>query len=370
MATYRPALTDETSQIPSSSSILSPRSRVQPTLEHFDKPLLLTMLDTEESFDWDKPFTRSATDVTSMVSQVKAHRVFERYGVVPTYLVDYPVVSQDAGRAPLLDMLRDRLCDVGTHLHPWVTPPFLEEVNNRNSYPGNLPLELEFAKLQTLTGTIEDLLGLRPQVYRAGRYGVGPRTGDLLRHLGYLVDSSVMANWDFTAQDGPDFTAISAEPYWIDQDRSILEIPCTAAVVGSAAWSPELVHRAVFSPTSKRLGIPSVTARLRLMERIRLTPEGITVTEGKRLLRYMHARGHKVFVLTYHTPSLVPGNTPYVRSTEDLARFLRWLDEIYDFFTTEICGRCATWRDVHAAITDVAQSRPTTAAVPEPLPLA
>ncbi len=170
------------------------------------------MLDTEEAFDWDKPFTRSATDVTSMASQVKAHRVFERYGVVPTYLVDYPVVSQDAGRAPLLEMLRDGLCDVGTHLHPWVTPPFLEEVNNRNSYPGNLPLELEFAKLQTLTETIEDMLGLRPQVYRAGRYGVGPRTGDLLRHLGYLVDSSVMANWDFTAQDGPDFTAISARP--------------------------------------------------------------------------------------------------------------------------------------------------------------
>ncbi len=370
MATYRPALMDETSQIPCSSSILSPGFRIPATLEHFDKPLLMTMLDTEEAFDWDKPFTRSATDVTSMASQPKAHRVFERYGVVPTYLVDYPVVSQDAGRAPLLDLLRGGLCDVGAHLHPWVTPPFLEEVNNFNSYPGNLPLELEFAKLQALTRTIEDVFGLRPQVYRAGRYGVGSRTGDLLRHLGYLVDSSVMANWDFSAQDGPDFTTISARPYWIDQDRSILEIPCTAAVVGSSAWSPELVRRAVFAPTSKRLGIPSIMARLRLMERIRLTPEGITVTEAKRLLRHMHAHGHKVFVLTYHTPSLAPGNTPYVRNTEDLERFLRWLDEIYDFFTTEIGGRCATWRDVHATIAGVTPSRPTTAAVPEPLPLA
>ncbi len=370
MATSRPFLMDGASQIASSSSILNPRFRIPATLEHVDKPLLITMLDTEEAFDWDKPFTRSATDVTSMASQVKAHRVFERYEVVPTYLVDYPVVSQDAGRAPLLDMLRDGLCDVGAHLHPWVTPPFLEEVNNHNSYPGNLPLGLEFAKLQALTQTIEEVFGLRPQVYRAGRYGVGPRTGDLLRHLGYLVDSSVMANWDFTAQDGPDFTAISASPYWIDQDRSILEIPCTAAVVGNSAWSSEWVRRAVFAPTSKRLGIPSAMARLRLMERIRLTPEGITVTEGKRLLRSMHAHGHRVFVLTYHTPSLAPGNTPYVRNAEDLARFLRWLDEIFDFFTTEIGGRCATWREVHAAIASVTPSCTTAAAVPEPLPLA
>ena len=101
MATYRPSLMDEAAQIPCSSSILSPRFHIPATLEHVDKPLLLTMLDTEEAFDWDKPFTRSATDVTSMTSQAKAHRVFERYGVVPTYLVDYPVVSQDAGRAPL-----------------------------------------------------------------------------------------------------------------------------------------------------------------------------------------------------------------------------------------------------------------------------
>ena len=254
-------------------------------------------------------------------------------------------------------------------MHPWVSPPFLEPVTNRNSYPGNLPLALEFDKLRTLTEKIEAALGVRPRIYRAGRYGVGQRTGDLLRNLGYLVDSSVMANWDFTAQEGPDFTAISAAPYWIDQDRSILELPCTAAVVGGSSWPSEFMRRAVFAPVSERVGIPSLTARLRLLERIRLTPEGITVTEGKRLLRYMLARGHKVFVLTYHTPSLVPGNTPYVRNNEDLDRFLRWLDEIYGFFTTEIGGRCATWRDVHGAMSGVVAAGPVMAAVPEVVPI-
>ncbi len=348
-------------QIAASSSILNPRFHVRANIERLRQPLLLTIIDAEEAFDWNQPFTRSATNVTSMASQASAHRIFERFGVVPTYMVDYPVVSQDTGRQPLCDMLRSGACDVGTQLHPWVSPPFIEDVTNRNSYPGNLSLPLEFDKLRRLTEQIEASLDMRPQIYRAGRYGVGARTGDILRSLGYLVDSSVMSSWDFTAQEGPDFTQISATPYWIDDERSILEIPCTAAVVGGIAEPPELLRRAVFTPWSERLGIPSLTARLRLLERIKLTPEGITVAEAQRLLRHMLAHGHRVFVLTYHTPSLVPGNTPYVRSEQDLQRFLAWLEEIYGYFTSEIGGRCATWREVHAAMLDATPAPPVLA---------
>ena len=91
-------------------------------------------------------------------------------------------------------------------------------------------------------------------------------------------------------------------------------------------------------------------ARLGLMERIKLTPEGMAIEEAKRLVRYMKAEGHRVFVLTYHSPSLEPGNTPYVRSQEDLSNFLRWLDEFYDFFTSEMGGDCVSWRDVRTAL--------------------
>jgi glycosyltransferase involved in cell wall biosynthesis len=51
-------------------------------------PMLVTTVDAEEDFNWNGPFVRTASRVTSMRSQYKAHRVFERYGVIPTYLVD------------------------------------------------------------------------------------------------------------------------------------------------------------------------------------------------------------------------------------------------------------------------------------------
>ncbi|HUB10797.1 MAG TPA: glycosyltransferase [Acetobacteraceae bacterium] len=334
----------------STASIVNRRLHAPASLDRLERPCLVTIIDAEEEFDWSAQFSRASTGVGSMLCQEPAQRILDRYDSVPTYMVDYPVVSHDAGRAPLRDMLQAGRCDIGTQLHAWVSPPFEEQVNNRNSYPGNLSVGLELEKVRCLTEAIEAALGTRPRIYRAGRYGAGTRTADILKHQGYLADTSVMPGWDFTAQEGPSFTRFSAQPHWLDEANNLLELPASSAVVGQLAGLPSALRHLVFAPPSEYLGLPSLTARLRLLERIKLSPEGITIPEGKRLIRHMLARGHKVFVLTYHTPSLVPGNTPYVRSRADLDRFLAWLDEIYGFFTGEIGGRCANWREIYDAL--------------------
>jgi GT2 family glycosyltransferase len=313
-------------------------------------PMLVTTVDAEENFDWSGPFIRTASRVTSMRSQHKAHRVFERYGVNPTYLVDYPVASQDAGREPLRELLQAGVCEIGAQLHPWVTPPFVEVISKRNSYPGNLPMVVEYDKLLALTNMLEEAFGIRPRIYRAGRCGFGPNTGAILRHLGYLVDSSIMPYWNYGPQSGPDFRAFGAEPYWIDRDRTVLEMPISVGLVGRAAQYGPSMSYGLFNPVSERAGMTAAVARLGLIERIRLTPEGIDIDEAKRLVRQMIAHQHRVFVLTYHSPSLEPGSTPYVRTQADLAHFLAWLEDFYEFFTSEIGGRCVSWRDVRDAL--------------------
>ena len=309
-------------------------------------PVVITTVDAEEDFDWHSPFSRNATDVTSIRSQQRAHRVFEKYGVRPSYMVDFPVASQDAGRGPLRELLQQGLCDVGSQLHPWVTPPFDETVSFHNSYPGNLPLQVEYDKIAGLTEEIDKAFGMTPRIFRAGRYGVGPNTGSILRHLGYQADSSVVPCWSFTDEGGPDYRLMNARPFWIDRDRTLLELPVSAAMVGAAAGLSAGMTSRVFRRSSERARLPSVMARLGLLERIKLTPEGIAIEEAKRLVRHMVADGIKVFVLTYHSPSLEPGNTPYVRTQADLDRFLAWLDEFYDFFRSEIGGAPATWSEV------------------------
>jgi glycosyltransferase involved in cell wall biosynthesis len=315
-------------------------------------PLLVTMVDAEEAFEWSRPFSRTALDVSSMAAQVLAHRVFARHGVVPVYLVDYAVAAQEDGRAPLRELLADRACEIGAQLHPWVTPPFVEEVNERNSYAGNLPTMLEYEKARRLTEILAESFGEQPRIYRTGRFGVGARTADILKRLGYLADSSLAPCWPTPLQGRPaEAWALSARPHWVDRQRELLEIPVSAALVGRLARQGSRLAPFVFNPVAERLGVPGAMSHLGALERIRLSPEGITIEEAKRLTRWMLAEGHRVFVLTYHSPSLKPGNTPYVRSQADLDRFLAWLDEYYAFFREEIGGRVGSWRDVHAAAT-------------------
>ncbi|MEX2454761.1 MAG: glycosyltransferase, partial [Rhodospirillaceae bacterium] len=154
-------------------------------------PLLLVTVDTEEEFPWNEPVSRAHTSTRAIAAQGQAHRIFEKYGIRPTYVVDFPVASQDSGYMPHKELHDSGLCQIGTHLHPWVNPPFDEEVCNRNSYPGNLPRVLERAKLERLTGEVEEKFGFRPTIYKAGRYGVGPATADILADLEYRIDTSV-----------------------------------------------------------------------------------------------------------------------------------------------------------------------------------
>ncbi|MBS7812025.1 glycosyltransferase [Roseococcus pinisoli] len=326
----------------SGASIFDTRFHSPAPVARDARPLLVTMVDAEEAFDWSAPFRRDATDVTSMGMQWRAHRIFERHGVVPLYLTDYPVAAQDAGREPLQDLLRDGACEIGAQLHPWVTPPFDEPLGERNSYAGNLPVELELAKARRLTQVLGDTFGEAPRIFRTGRFGAGPRTGDILKSLGYAADSSVTPCWP---PEGVMRPWLSARPYWADREKTLMEIPVSAALVGRLSQATR-VAPLVLHPRMQRMHVSGAMSRLGLMERIRLSPEGMTIDEARRLTRHMLAEGHRVFVVTYHTPSLVPGNTPYVRSAEDLTRFLVWLDEFYSFFSGEVGGRFGSWRDV------------------------
>lgn len=132
------------------------------------KPRLVVVVDTEEDFNWSAPFSRQNTSVKSIRFIDRVQTIFDEYGITPTYAIDYPVVSQADGRGPLLDILADGRCVIGSHLHPWVNPPFDEPVTAYNSYPGNLSPRLEAEKLKVLSNAIQEHFQIRrPSLYRA-----------------------------------------------------------------------------------------------------------------------------------------------------------------------------------------------------------
>lgn len=311
-------------------------------LPESEPPRVLVVIDTEEEFDWGAPLSRDNTSVTSIMAQVRAQEIFAKHGIVPTYVVDYPVASDERAVDCLGGFLAQGQCEIGAHLHPWVNPPFDEPVTARNSYPGNLAPALEREKLHRLTEKIEESFGARPRVYKAGRYGIGPATGGILEDLGYAVGASVVPHTSFTDDGGPDFRAFEHRPYWFGERRRLLEIPLSVGFAGHlASWGP-----ALFPYVSGEFGlqfrIPGILARLGLMERIRLSPEGADHNEHRRLLDSLFKQGCRVFSLTYHSPSLEPGHTPYVRTDDDLSRFLEVVDRTLGYMMKELGGRATT----------------------------
>src|SRR3954467_3096207 len=194
-------------------------------------PRVICIVDAEEEFDWSAPFAIANNSVTNIKAQERAQAIFRRRGLVPTYAVDYPVAAQEQGYGPLRDIAQAGHCEIGAQLHPWVTPPFEEPIGETNSFACNLPYDLQARKTENLTAIIEKNFGIRPRLFRTGRYGAGPETVRLLEKFGYDVDCSVMPGPAITPSS-PDYSNAPSQPYWLGTGKRILEIPVTASMVG------------------------------------------------------------------------------------------------------------------------------------------
>jgi hypothetical protein len=204
-------------------------------------------------------------------------------------------------------------------------------------FPGNLPRSLEAAKLRILGDLIGEKFGSRPVIYKAGRYGIGTNTVDILEEQGYEVDLSVCPCMDYSSEGGPNFTKCPALPYWCGKNNRLLEIPFTVGFVGWLRHWPGLYNLASSFPFD-RLHLGGVLARSGLLDRIWLSPEGYTLAENIALLRTLYRNGVRVFSFVLHSPSVEPGNTPYVTSQNDLERFLSQCRDLFDYFMGQFNG--------------------------------
>lgn len=317
---------------------------------------LLVTVDTEEEFDWNAPFSRENTSVQHAAQLPRLQQLFEDVGVRPTYVVDHPIASAPESVEVLQDFLRRDACEIGAHCHPWVNPPFDEEVNPRNSYLCNLPVKLQKEKLRRLTGAIEEAFDDRPATFKAGRYGIDFELVPFLQSLGYRVDTSVIAYMDLTADGGPDFSYFGNKPVALapplfpydPEHPPLVEVPCTVGFSRRpfSWWAG--VHRKLAADRLRPLHPVGILWHLRIMRKIVLTPEGTELSDQIRLLKVLGREPDAVLNLTLHSPSIQPGNTPFVRSDADLQAFLDRLRSTLEFALGRLGARPLTFRQFAA----------------------
>ncbi len=310
-------------------------------------------VDTEEEFDWTAPFSRDAHDTRHIAALPAAHARFAALGIPLTYMVDFPIAACPRAGEIFRGLLADGRSAVGTQLHPWVNPPFEEPLSRTNSFGGNLPPALERAKIEALTAAIERATGRRPIAYRAGRYGIGPHTVATLAALGYRIDSSMRSGYRYAEEGGPDFSAVPNHAFRVG---GLVELPLTTVYTGRLRrGGAGLYHRLAKLPRG-----PGIASRLGLLSRVALTPEDMPLADALEAVRVAVGEGVRLLNFGFHSPSLEPGHTPYVRDAADLADFYRWWDAVAGLLARLGVGS-ATLAEIVEAADATCSTRPTSA---------
>ena len=301
------------------------------------KVKVVITVDTEE--DCWADYKREDCPLDNIRRIPHIQKLFDKYGAVPTYLVNYAVAQNEIARRVLLQILERQRCEIGTHCHPWNTPPFEEELGGRNTMMCNLPQGLILRKMETLHTVITDGFSVSPAGFRAGRWGFGAGVAHVIHSLGYRIDTSVTPYVDWGQYDGPDFRKAQHGLYRFDPDDilvgksggAILELPPT---IGYLQMDQEYCHTVrTWIAESLPSGFPAlgILDRLGINNFRWLSPELSNGKEMIHLAKTMIRLGHRYLNIPFHSTTLLPGKTPFVRSAEQLERFLENLETFFKF---------------------------------------
>ena len=144
------------------------------------------------------------------------------------------------------------------------------------------------------------------------------------------MKTSVRSLFEHRAKSGPDYSSHPLTPYWVDESRDLLELPVTSVYWGVLRQLGKHIQRVQKHMPTLYGGL----SRLHLLERIALTPEGVTWEEAIRGIDIALDKDLPLLVLSFHSPSLAPGFTPYTHSEADVELLYDWLERVYAYLGT------------------------------------
>ena len=310
---------------------------------------LIITIDTEED-DWGS-YSRTEYSLRNIERIPRLQELFDEFNCKPTYLVTYPVATDDT-TVPILKQIMDQgKCEIGTHCHPWNTPPFDEENTEKNSMLCNLSHDLQWRKLKSLHTAIIENFGVVPKSFRAGRWGYDEGVARNLYKLGYLIDSSISPFWDWRDYDGPDFSRMSPEPFRFNLTNifrgvpqgQLVEIPATIAFLQQNFVFSSRVSNLLKSKFLRKLRLKGILYRLNLLNQVWLSPEMSDSERMIKITKVMIRKGFRLVNMFFHSTSLLAGLGPFVKNAEEekqflerIRKFLRFTREC-DFESMPLC---------------------------------
>lgn len=314
------------------------------------KTKLIVTVDTEEEGLWSNSF--KATDNTAdNVHGVPAFQsICDNHQLAPVYLVNTPILNSKAAVEILRDISDSERAEIGTHIHPWNTPPEEHNITSERSYLCNLEASLQKQKLEHVTNDIENKFGQRPLSFRAGRYGLDIVGAKFLAELGYVVDSSVCPFMNYSVDGGPDFRHYPWRPYYIDEKfdvpaptrTELLEVPVSFGFNWNNFEAAFRIDEMIGTSPLSTLRLRGILSRLQILKKIKFSPEKHHADDLRRLAEIFASLDAPAIVMMFHSSSLVPGHSPYVNNKGELTGFLQTIDSVVEYCLNTLDMEAAT----------------------------
>lgn len=309
-------------------------------------PVVLT-IDTEADNAWEDRLNPSVANVRELR---RLQTLLAKYGAKATCLITHRV-AEDAEATEVLQELVDiGGAEIGAHLHPWESPPFMESGVDRqySAFPHEIPVEMFEQKLRSLVRTIARRFD-SPTSYRAGRWGLVAEHIPALESSGFRVDTSVTPLMDWRGKTGiprslqerggVDYRFAPQHPYHPDYrdvaregDAKLLEIPVSVAFTRP---TPRFVREAYgLLPAILRRGLE----KCELLRPVWAWPSLASEDQLLRMLKNVLHAGTDVVNIAFHSSELMVGGSPRSRMEADVDETLGRLESMLSLLSSN--DRC------------------------------
>lgn len=288
---------------------------------------VIITIDVEPDDAWTNHQNPSVRNVHELL---RLHEVLKRCGARATLLVTQRVIDDAACRETLQRLVTEGGAEVGTHLHPWETPPFAASKSDTRYaiFPHELAAYEFEAKLAHLTESISRHFD-QPRSYRAGRWGFAAAHVGILEHLGYAADTSVIPRVDWRdtfgipasegGRGGADYRFAPRVVY-----RQSYEDVCTPGLAGLVELPVSVEFtRTVPAWMDRNYGrLPTAVHRvLRKMEWVRpvwATPAEEPLDRLLALVERAMAERRGLFNIAFHSSELMLDGSPTSRNVDEV----------------------------------------------------
>jgi len=276
---------------------------------------LYVTIDTEMDADihWEKAQPAQFSSIISGIPQI-LRPIWDEYKINPIYFVSPEVVESDECCRVLKEEMRKGAI-IGAHLHSEYIEPYKEDSAKiqEEKFPCMAySREVEKAKINNLMRLIQSRLGVRPEWYRAARFGADADTIEILQELGFKYDSSFTPNIDWTDKGGPNHKLAPLNSYYI-------EIPDIYKDNGIT----EGIKEYPITIMGKRFGILGKLLPDKWLYYQWIRPSHMLYIEQKHMIKILRKKGVRDIVMMFHSMEVIVGKSPYVR-TEWMQKYYIW----------------------------------------------